>query len=252
MNDKVAVVGTTTWGTTLGVILAQKGIPVTLLARTPEEAEGLNSCRQHARRLPGVVFPRGLKITSVVARAVASTRLVILAVPPSQAQRGGDPAPNDRCGPKGVNPGCAMTGAELVPQATTPGTQSRTCYDFDTTATTAGPFGTDVVGGFVNDVWFRLAAPHCPGKRVVVNAAGSTYAVSMFLLSEGGGLPFFVCDVTCDAIAGNSFFDSDFVIALGDAVNFTVGPAIAGRDLYFLVNGGGSGALRFCVTTACP
>jgi glycerol-3-phosphate dehydrogenase (NAD(P)+) len=62
-------------------MLAQKGIPVTLLARTPEEADGLNSCRQHLRLLPGVIFPQGLKITNLVARAVAPARLVILAVP---------------------------------------------------------------------------------------------------------------------------------------------------------------------------
>ena len=81
MDQQVAVIGATTWGTTLGVILARRGIPVTILARTPQEAEGLNSSRQHSRFLPGVVFPECMSVTSDVAPAVATAHLVIVAVP---------------------------------------------------------------------------------------------------------------------------------------------------------------------------
>ena len=45
----VAVVGATTWGTTLAVLLARKGGPVTLLARTPEESAELASARRNAQ-----------------------------------------------------------------------------------------------------------------------------------------------------------------------------------------------------------
>jgi len=180
------------------------------------------------------------------------TALVVLGIPSSQAVAI-VPAPNNRCGPAGVNPGCAGKGALLVPQATTAGTSTRTCYEFDTTATTAGPFGVDVIGGFPNDVWFRLKAPHCPGKRIVINTSGSTYTAETFLVTQGGGLAFFLCDVTCDAIAGNAFFDIDFVVNSGSGnFNLTIPLSLAGRDFYTLVNGGGSGVLRYCVTTACP
>ena len=84
MNSKVAVIGTTTWGTTLGIILAQKDIPVTLLSRTPEEAEELNSRRQHTRFLPGTPFPDNLTVASDVEEAVAPAQLVIIAVPSGQ------------------------------------------------------------------------------------------------------------------------------------------------------------------------
>jgi hypothetical protein len=184
---------------------------------------------------------------------VAFAALVVLGIPTSQAVVP-VPAPNDRCGPDlpGADP-CDGVGALTVPQATASGTSTRTCYEFITTATTAGPVGIDVVGGFVNDVWFRLAGPHCPGKRVIINTSGSTYTASSFLTTEGGGLPFYVCDTTCDAIAGNPFFDIDVVVSSGSGnFNLTISPALAGRDIYFLVNGGGSGLLRYCVTTLCP
>ena len=38
---KVAIIGTTAWGMTLGVVLANKGLDVRLWARTEEEAERL-------------------------------------------------------------------------------------------------------------------------------------------------------------------------------------------------------------------
>ena len=79
--DKVVVIGTTTWGTTLGVILARKGIPVTILARTPEERDELGSSRQNSRFLPGFEFPDALTISDDPAKALARARMVVLAVP---------------------------------------------------------------------------------------------------------------------------------------------------------------------------
>ncbi len=81
MNAKVVVVGTTTWGTTLSILLARKNLPVTLLSRTSEEAESLNSDREHRRFLPGVPFPDGLTVSADVGAKVCQAQLVILAVP---------------------------------------------------------------------------------------------------------------------------------------------------------------------------
>ena len=81
LNSKVAVIGTTTWGTTLGIILAERDIPVTLLARTPQEAEELNSHRQYHRFLPHTPFPDNLKVSSDVEKVVTPAQMVIIAVP---------------------------------------------------------------------------------------------------------------------------------------------------------------------------
>jgi glycerol-3-phosphate dehydrogenase (NAD(P)+) len=83
---KVAIVGTTGWGTTLGVMLAGKGIAVALWARTKEEAERLDRERENATRLPGIPFPEKLSPTSSLKEAIEGASLVILAVP-SQEMR---------------------------------------------------------------------------------------------------------------------------------------------------------------------
>lgn len=83
---KIAVIGTTRWGTTLAVLLASKGLEVSLWARTEEEARRLSSARQNADFLPGVLFPDGLSVTSSMADALRGATLVILAVP-SQRMR---------------------------------------------------------------------------------------------------------------------------------------------------------------------
>ena len=81
MNGKVAIIGTTTWGATLGIILARRNISVTILARTAAEADKLDSHREHQRFLPGVPFPNIITVSSDVAETVSPARLVIVAVP---------------------------------------------------------------------------------------------------------------------------------------------------------------------------
>ena len=81
MENKVAIVGATTWGTTLGIILARNNVPVSLLARTPAEADELDSHRCNARFLPDVPFPPALKVSGHPEQAVPPAGLVIIAVP---------------------------------------------------------------------------------------------------------------------------------------------------------------------------
>ncbi len=83
----VAIIGNTTWGTTLGILLARKGTGVKLWTRTPEEAQELNRARQNRASLPGVPFPARLQATGSMEEAVAGAALVILAVP-AQTMRG--------------------------------------------------------------------------------------------------------------------------------------------------------------------
>lgn len=83
---KVGIIGTTSWGTTLGIMLARRGIEVALWARTKEEAERLDGARENTLRLPGVPFPENLSPTSSIEEALKDSSLVILAVP-SQEMR---------------------------------------------------------------------------------------------------------------------------------------------------------------------
>ena len=81
MSDQAVIIGATTWGTTLGILLAQNNVPVTLLARTESEAQTLSSQRRNARFLPDTPFPDGLSVTSQPESALEHSDLVIIAVP---------------------------------------------------------------------------------------------------------------------------------------------------------------------------
>ena len=81
MTETAAIVGTTTWGTTLGIILARNDVPTTILARTAAEADLLNSHRENRRFLPGISFPEPLTVGSEPGQVVGGADQVILAVP---------------------------------------------------------------------------------------------------------------------------------------------------------------------------
>ncbi len=74
------VVGATTWGTTLALVMAAEGRPVTLLARGDTEFAALESARENARFLPGIRFPSSLRVSPDPAAAGRAT-LAIIAVP---------------------------------------------------------------------------------------------------------------------------------------------------------------------------
>lgn len=78
---KVSVIGTGSWGTTLGIILARRGVDVVLWTRTEAEAQRLSLQRRNVDRLPDHEFPKGLDVTSALDKAVAASDMVILAVP---------------------------------------------------------------------------------------------------------------------------------------------------------------------------
>lgn len=83
---KVAIVGTTSWGITLGLMLARKETEVRLWARTEREAKKLRNDGPNPAKFPDVTFPPQLTVTSKLGEAVASAKAVILAVP-SQTMR---------------------------------------------------------------------------------------------------------------------------------------------------------------------
>ena len=84
---KIAIIGTTTWGITLGVVLAGKRLQVGLWARTEQEANELRRAGSNSSLLPdGVTFPRHLSVTSSLGEALDDAEAVILAVP-SQTMR---------------------------------------------------------------------------------------------------------------------------------------------------------------------
>jgi len=79
---RIAIIGTTAWGKTLGVVLSHKGSEVRLWARTQQEAAKLKGAGPN----PDIVFPPQLSVTSSLDEALAGVQMVIMAVP-SQTMR---------------------------------------------------------------------------------------------------------------------------------------------------------------------
>ncbi len=80
-HGPVAVVGTTSWGGTLALILARRGIDVRLLSRTESEAQRLASDGELGARLPGHSFPSSLRVTEDWAEGMDGAAFVLFAVP---------------------------------------------------------------------------------------------------------------------------------------------------------------------------
>lgn len=81
LSPKITVVGSTTWGTTLSVLLTRNDIATTLLVRSLEESKNLIIQRENKRLLPGISIPESLFITHEANKSLPNADIVILAVP---------------------------------------------------------------------------------------------------------------------------------------------------------------------------
>lgn len=78
---KITVLGAGSWGTTLAILLADKGHEVSLWAHRPEFARALEADRENKRYLSGAHFPRNLHVVEGLHEAVRSADMIVTAVP---------------------------------------------------------------------------------------------------------------------------------------------------------------------------
>jgi glycerol-3-phosphate dehydrogenase (NAD(P)+) len=83
---KVSIIGTTSWGITLGVILARKGLKVGVLARTAEECLNFKNTGENSTGYRVESIPSNLFLSTNPREVIFDSRAVILAVP-SQTMR---------------------------------------------------------------------------------------------------------------------------------------------------------------------
>ena len=81
MSQRIAVLGSGSWGTALAVHLARTGHDVRLWARDPALAAAMTSQRENATYLPGVPLPAALQPIANVAAAIDGAAFVVIAVP---------------------------------------------------------------------------------------------------------------------------------------------------------------------------
>ncbi|MFA5308976.1 MAG: NAD(P)H-dependent glycerol-3-phosphate dehydrogenase [Dehalococcoidales bacterium] len=83
--EKIAVIGTTSWGITLSILLACKGLEVRLWARTLREANALK--KKGTDRFPDVTIPKEILITHQIQEAMEEASALILAIPSSSMRQ---------------------------------------------------------------------------------------------------------------------------------------------------------------------
>jgi glycerol-3-phosphate dehydrogenase (NAD(P)+) len=84
---KIAIIGTTTWGITLGTVFASKEQPITIWARTEKEALELMHNGPDSSRFPkDFTLPSNIAVTGSLGEALEEAKAVVLAVP-SQTMR---------------------------------------------------------------------------------------------------------------------------------------------------------------------
>jgi glycerol-3-phosphate dehydrogenase (NAD(P)+) len=77
----VAIVGAGAWGTALGIVLSQKGHPVTVWGHNPQHLAETARQRENRRYLPGVSLPDDWQFEAELASAVVAADALVLAVP---------------------------------------------------------------------------------------------------------------------------------------------------------------------------
>ncbi|VAV84085.1 Glycerol-3-phosphate dehydrogenase [NAD(P)+] [hydrothermal vent metagenome] len=78
---KIAAIGAGSWGTTLAILLARKGYPVSLWVREPELCAEMLKTRENTTFLPGFRMPPNLEVTNDMEQALAGAELVLSTVP---------------------------------------------------------------------------------------------------------------------------------------------------------------------------
>ena len=78
---KISVIGAGSWGTTLAVLLGNKGFDVKLWARREELANDIESKKENAQYLPGIKIPGNVIAEHSLKNVMADSDMVITAVP---------------------------------------------------------------------------------------------------------------------------------------------------------------------------
>lgn len=81
---KAVVLGSGSWGTTFGKVLADGGADVTIWARRGEVANEITEARRNTQYLPGITLPDNLNASSDIAKVLDGAEQVYLGVPSQQ------------------------------------------------------------------------------------------------------------------------------------------------------------------------
>ena len=79
--QKISIIGAGSWGTTLAVLLGEKGFDVKLWARREALANEIESKRENMQYLPGIKIPSNVIVDNSFKDALEDSEIIIAAVP---------------------------------------------------------------------------------------------------------------------------------------------------------------------------
>ena len=79
--NKISVIGAGSWGTTLAILLAEKGFDVKLWARREALARDIESKKENQQYLPGIRIPNNLVADHSIRNALQKSEMIVTAVP---------------------------------------------------------------------------------------------------------------------------------------------------------------------------
>lgn len=80
-KHKIAILGDGGWGTTLGILLHNKGHNVTIWGAFKDYVSAVARSRVNTRFLPGIKIPKGITLTGDLGAALKNKGIILLAVP---------------------------------------------------------------------------------------------------------------------------------------------------------------------------
>ena len=78
---RISILGDGGWGTTLAILLAKKGHPVTLWGAFENYSKIMDKSRINSKFLPGFKIPKEIEITADIKAAISNKEIIVLAVP---------------------------------------------------------------------------------------------------------------------------------------------------------------------------
>ena len=78
---KIIVIGATTWGTTLSIVLGNAGYEINLLTRSKQEASLIDTERENSKLLPGFKLPSNVTISYSPQDCLEHADMLIFAMP---------------------------------------------------------------------------------------------------------------------------------------------------------------------------
>ncbi|PIR02485.1 MAG: glycerol-3-phosphate dehydrogenase [Candidatus Nealsonbacteria bacterium CG11_big_fil_rev_8_21_14_0_20_35_11] len=81
MKEKITILGDGAWGTTLAILLSEKGYDVLLWGNFPDYLNSLERKRENVKFLPKIKISPEVKFEKNIQKAVNSSNIIILAIP---------------------------------------------------------------------------------------------------------------------------------------------------------------------------